>query len=102
MVSVVFKQFDRLDVLINNGGIYKPERMINPNGLEATFVINYLTPFLITNLLLNLLKNSESARIVNVASRVQSNHIDLDDLQLEKGYIGVKAYAKSKSALIFF
>ncbi len=102
MVSDVFDRFNSLDVLINNAGVYKSKRQITQEGLEETFAINYIAPFLITNLLINLLKKAESSRIVNVVSRVQSNHFDFNDLHFEGDYTGVKAYAKSKTALILF
>ena len=102
MVSEIYDRFKRLDALINNAGVIRPERTINKDGLEETFAINYLAPFLLTNLLLELLKKGKSSRIVNVVSRVQSNQLDFKDLQLEKGYTAVKAYAKSKTALVLF
>ncbi len=102
MVSRIYERFDRLDVLINNAGVVRSERRVNQDGLEETFAINYIAPFFLTNLLLDLLKKGKSSRIVNVVSRVQSNQLDFEDLQLEKGYTTVKAYAKSKTALIMF
>jgi NAD(P)-dependent dehydrogenase (short-subunit alcohol dehydrogenase family) len=102
MASEIHDKFDKLDILINNAGVYRSKLIYNQNGLEETFVVNYLAPVLLSNLLLDLLKKAESGRIVNVASQVHSNHIDFDDLQLEKGYTGVKAYANSKLALILF
>lgn len=102
MVAQLYNTYDHLDVLINNAGIIRDERAITQEGVEETFAINYIAPFLITNLLLDLLKKGNSSRIVNVASRVQSNHLDLDDFPFEKGYTAVKAYARSKSALIMF
>jgi len=102
MVNTIYDRFNKLDVLINNAGVYRSERNITPEGLEETFAINYVAPFLLSNLLLDLLKNTKSSRIVNVVSRVQSNHFNLNDLQFEKNYTGVKAYAKSKTALILF
>lgn len=102
MANRIYEKFDRLDVLINNAGIIRHERTINQDGLEETFAINYLAPFYLTNLLLDLLKKGNASRIVNVASRVHSNQFDFNDLQLEEGYTAVKAYAKSKTALILF
>lgn len=102
MVSYIYDRFDRLDVLINNAGVIRSERRISQEGLEETFAINYVAPFILTKLLLDLLKKGKSGRIVNVVSRVQSNQLDFEDLQLEKGYTAVKAYAKSKTALILF
>ncbi|MFX1320539.1 MAG: SDR family NAD(P)-dependent oxidoreductase [Promethearchaeota archaeon] len=102
MVSDIYNRFNRLDVLINNAGVYRSERSITQDGLEETFAINYVAPFLLTNLLIDLLRNTKSSRIVNVVSRVQSNHFDFKNLNFEKGYTGVKAYAKSKTALVLF
>ena len=102
MVSNIYERFDRLDVLINNAGVIRSERMINQEGLEETFAINYVAPFFLTKLLLDLLKKGKSSRIVNVVSRVQSNQLNFEDLQLENGYTAVNAYAKSKTALIMF
>ncbi|MFX1496998.1 MAG: SDR family oxidoreductase [Promethearchaeota archaeon] len=102
MVNKIKSKFDRLDVLINNAGVYKPERSITEEGFETTFAVNYMAPFLLTKLLMDMLKKSESGRIVNVVSRVHSNHFDFKNLQLERGYTGVKAYANSKTALILF
>jgi len=102
MVSNIYERFDRLDVLINNAGVIRSERRVGQEGLEETFAINYVAPFFLTDLLLDLLKKGKSSRIVNVVSRVQSTQLDFEDLQLEKGYTAVKAYAKSKTALIMF
>ena len=102
MTNIINNNYDRLDILINNAGVFKPERSLTEEGFESTFAVNYIAPFLLTNLLLESLKKSESGRIVNVVSRVHSNHFNLNDLQFEIGYTGVKAYAKSKTALILF
>ncbi|MFX1394877.1 MAG: SDR family oxidoreductase [Promethearchaeota archaeon] len=102
MAYQIKEKYERLDVLINNAGVYRQNRQLTEEGLEETFAINYIAPFLLTNLLLDSLKKANSSRIVNVASQVQSNHLDLDNLQFEKGYTGVKAYASSKTCLILF
>jgi NAD(P)-dependent dehydrogenase (short-subunit alcohol dehydrogenase family) len=102
MGNMLHERFDHLDVLINNAGIYRSERKITNDGSEETFMVNYIAPFYLTNLLIDLLKNSEAARIVNVVSQVQSNHLDFENLQFERGYTGVKAYAHSKTCLIMF
>ncbi|MFX0043250.1 MAG: SDR family oxidoreductase [Candidatus Hodarchaeota archaeon] len=102
MVSDIYDRFNRLDVLINNAGVYRSKRSITPEGLEETFAVNYVAPFLLTNHLIDLLKKGKSSRIINVASRVHSNKFDFNNLQFESGYTGVKAYAKSKTALILF
>ena len=102
MVSSIYENFNKINVLINNAGVVRLKRTINQDGLEETFAINYLAPFLLTNQLLDLLTEGKPSRIVNVVSRVQSNQINYEDLQLEKGYTAVRAYAKSKTALILF
>ena len=102
MVRYLYDNFNKLDVLINNAGAIHSERKISPEGIEETFAINYVAPFLLTNLLLDLLKKANSSRIINVVSRVHSNQVNFKDLQLEKGYSPVKAYANSKTALILF
>jgi NAD(P)-dependent dehydrogenase (short-subunit alcohol dehydrogenase family) len=96
----------RLDVLINNAGIgtrRKDEtgRSLSRDGHELRFAVNYLSHFLLTELLLPLLKRSAPARIVNVASAGQQP-IDFDDVMLERGYDGVRAYRQSKLAQILF
>jgi len=99
-----FKEtYPRLDVLINNAGVIRSERITTQDGLETTFAVNYLAYFLLTNLLLDVLKASAPSRIVNVASGEQRNGtIDFDDLQGEKGYKGAKAYSQSKLATVLF
>jgi NAD(P)-dependent dehydrogenase (short-subunit alcohol dehydrogenase family) len=102
MVNTISNKYEKLDVLINNAGLIKPERSVTQEGLETTFAVNYVAPFLLTNLLIDLLKKANSSRIVNVASQVQINHLDFDNLQYEVGYTQVKAYALSKTCLIMF
>ena len=96
-------KYSKLHVLINNAGLFNQRRHVTPDGYEATFAINYLAPFLLTNLLLPELKSSEPSRIVNVSSVAHYNgHIDFDDLNMEKTYGGWKAYQQSKLALVLF
>ncbi len=92
---------DRLDVLVNNAGVIAQERRESADGVELTFAVNYLSHFLLTNLLAPLLEDSAPARVVNVASMGQSP-IDLDDVMLESGYDGMTAYSKSKLAQVMF
>jgi NAD(P)-dependent dehydrogenase (short-subunit alcohol dehydrogenase family) len=94
---------DFLHVLLNNAGCVRLRRSLTADGFEATFQVNYLSPFLLTNLLLPLLKKSAPSRIVNVSSAAHySGHVDLGDLQLQKGYGVMRAYSLSKLALVLF
>jgi NAD(P)-dependent dehydrogenase (short-subunit alcohol dehydrogenase family) len=98
----VLKRFPRLDVLLNNAGILAQQRSVTVDGFEATFAVNHLAPFLLTNLLLPILQG-EPARIVNVSSMVHMRgHLDFDDLQLERGYSAYGAYGQSKLANVLF
>ncbi len=97
---------DRLDVLVNNAGIGagrrgETRRELSRDGFELRFAVNYLAPFLLTNLLLPLLKDSVPSRIVNVASAGQAP-TDFGDPMLERGYDGMRAYSQSKLAQITF
>lgn len=93
----------RLDVLVNNAGAMFPERKESVDGIEATLALNYLGHFLLTNLMLDTLKASAPARIVNVSSRSHARaKIDFDDLQFRSGYTGLRAYERSKLAIILF
>ena len=94
---------DRLDVLVNNaGGIYL-KREVTVDGVEMTFALNHLAYFLLTNLLLDLIKASAPARIVSVASAAhQGWTIQFDDLQGKGRYSGWRAYQQSKLANILF
>lgn len=95
--------YPQLHVLINNAGGANAQRKVTADGLEATFATNSLAPFLLTNLLLPLLKASAPARIVNVNSiQHRSGHIDFDDLQSEKDYELMRAYRQAKLANLFF
>ncbi len=94
---------DRLDVLVNNAGAFKTRRTETPDGIEKTLAVNHLAPFLLTNLLLDLLKESAPSRIINVSSDAQRlGKIDLDDLQSERRYRAFPVYGKSKLANIMF
>jgi len=91
----------RLDILINNAGAFFNARRETPYGVEKTFLINYVAPFCLTNLLLDTLKQSAPARIVNVSSEAHQNGaLDLDDLGFQRGFMGFKAYARSKLAMV--
>src|ERR1700730_3335222 len=99
-----FQHYTHLHVLINNAGAAFPgRRRETVDGLEMTFAVNYLAPFLLTNLLLDVLKASAPARIVTVSSNAQaSGSIQLDDLQAEKLYRPMRTYPQSKLAVVLF
>lgn len=103
-MATVFKdRYPRLDVLVNNAGAFFNSRIDTPYGVEMTFLVNHLSPFLLTNLLLNHLISSESARVVNVSSEGhKQDQMNFDDLGFAKRYFGMKAYARSKLANILF
>lgn len=97
------KTHGRLEILVNNAGIFLSDREVTVDGLERTFATNHLAYFLLTNLLLDLLKASAPARIVCVASEAErGGKIDFDDLQSERTYSGMKVYSQSKLANILF
>jgi NAD(P)-dependent dehydrogenase (short-subunit alcohol dehydrogenase family) len=96
-------RYSRLDVLVNNAGGIWMKRQVTADGLEMTFALNHLAYFLLTNLLLDVLKSSASPRIVNVASRAHSGaKLDFADLQNERRYSGWRAYTQSKLANVLF
>ena len=99
-----FKQrYTQLHILINNAGGMNAERKVTSEGLEATFATNYLAPFLLTHLLLDVLLASAPARIVNVSAVGHKiGKIDFTDLQGEHHYDALKAYTQSKLAQIYF
>lgn len=102
-ISETRERFDRLDGLINNAGVDVGQRQVTADGLELTFAVNYMAPFLITNGLLELLEASAPARVLNVASTgYKGGKLDFDDLQSERGFSGQRAYNSSKLALILF
>ena len=94
---------DRLDVLINNAGGIFLERQLSADGIEMTFALNHLNYFLLTNLLLDMLKASAPARVINVASDAHRfGPLDFDDLQSERSYSAFGVYGRSKLANILF
>jgi NAD(P)-dependent dehydrogenase (short-subunit alcohol dehydrogenase family) len=103
MAAEIRERHDRLHVLINNAGTFEPERRITEDGLEKTFAVNYLAQFLLTHELLDLMKRSSPARVINVASIAHWNgSMDWSNLQGERRYEGFDAYARSKLAVVLF
>lgn len=95
-------RFDRIDVLINNAGVFKKERLLSQDGIELTFAVNHLSYYLLTGMLLDLVRESDYARIVNVASQAHASKLDFGNLQGEKFYEGYDAYSRSKLCNILF
>ena len=103
MAAEVLDVYPRLDVLMNNVGGFWAHRHVTADGLEHTFALNHLAPFLLTSLLLDRLIASAPARIVTVSSGAQSlGSIDFDDLMGERKYSGQRAYNQSKLANVMF
>jgi NAD(P)-dependent dehydrogenase (short-subunit alcohol dehydrogenase family) len=96
-------RYPRLDVLVNNAGAFFFSRRESSYGIEMTLLVNHVAPFLLTNLLLDLLQASAPARIVNVSSDGHKMaNMDLTDLGCSHGYQGLRAYARSKLATLLF
>lgn len=103
LAEAVYARHDRLDVLINNAGGVNKTRRLTVDGIEATFAVNHLGYFLLTNLLTDLLVGSAPARVVTVASAGhRSGTLDFDDLGYERGYSIMRAYTRSKLANVLF
>src|SRR6266700_2484108 len=103
LAAQVLEAYPRLDVLVNNAGGFWAHRHITADGLERTFALNHLAPFLLTNLLLDRLTSSAPARIVTVSSGAHARgRIDFDDLQGERNYSGQRAHSQSKLANVMF
>jgi NAD(P)-dependent dehydrogenase (short-subunit alcohol dehydrogenase family) len=99
--------YDRIDVLVNNAGIYNGTRETTIEGVEKTLAVNHLAPFLLTHLLRDRLEQTAraegQARIVNVGSEAHRGaRIDFNDLQGEDEYSGIQAYGQSKLANVLF
>lgn len=96
-------RYPRLDVLLNNAGLIIDRRQVTEDGLEATMATNHFAPFLLTNLLLDVMKATGPARIINVSSDAHAaGKLDFDDLQSERSFIGFRVYGTSKLANILF
>jgi retinol dehydrogenase-12 len=103
-LAQAFKErHDRLDVLVNNAGLILSKRTQTPDGIETTLAVNHLAPFLLTNLLLDVLKKSAPSRVITVSSEARRRaEIDFDDLQSERHYRAFQVYGMTKLANILF
>lgn len=97
-------RYQKLDVLINNAGVMKKQGVLSVDGFEMNFAVNHLAPFLLTNLLLDILKKSAPSRIINVSSAAHKMaKLDFDDLQCEDKKLRLmRIYGNSKLALMLF
>jgi NAD(P)-dependent dehydrogenase (short-subunit alcohol dehydrogenase family) len=99
----VRNQTERLDLLVNNAGVFMKERILTEDGFETTFATNHLAPFMLTGQLLGTLERARAARIINVASMAhEGGRLDFDNLQGELFFDGFSAYALSKLANVLF
>ena len=95
-------KYDKLHVLINNAGVWDFKRRESKDGIENIFATNYLAPFLMTNLLLDILKKSSPSRVINVTSGMHYGTINFDDIEFKQKFSGAKAYRQSKLGLILY
>jgi NAD(P)-dependent dehydrogenase (short-subunit alcohol dehydrogenase family) len=103
LATELLARYPRIHVLVNNAGIVNLHRTLTVDGIEAVLAVNHLAYFLLTNLLLERLKASAPARVVNVASDAHRwGRLDLDDLGHERGYRAMRVYGTSKLANILF
>jgi retinol dehydrogenase-14 len=103
LADQVLQRLPRIDVLVNNAGGYWNTRHVTADGLERTFALNHLAPFLLTNLLWDRLRSSAPARVITVSSNAHAQgRIDFDDLQGGETYSGAQAYSQSKLANVLF
>lgn len=103
--AYINENFDKLDLLINNAGTVPKRRTLTPDHIEKTFAVNHLSHFLLTNLLMDLLKAAPGARVINVSSEMHrrgARLFDPDDLQLEKNFSPLNAYGVTKLYNILF
>lgn len=102
-IHALAEQIADVDVLVHNAGVFMKTREVTIDGLETTFAVNHLAPFLLTHLLLPRLQNKPDPRIVVVSSNAHNGgHIDLNDLQMERRFDGYRAYCNSKLMNVLF
>jgi NAD(P)-dependent dehydrogenase (short-subunit alcohol dehydrogenase family) len=103
LAAELLERHRKIDVLANNAGTYAHRRELTDDGHERTFAVNHLAPFLLTNLLLERLRPSPAPRVVVTTSELHRRGVlDFDDLELEHGWSGLRAYANSKLANVLF
>lgn len=102
MAEEIHSLTDRIDVLVNNAGVYRSGRVITPDGLEETFAVNHMAPFILTHLIFDLIRKSPAGRVVTVSSMIHADSIDFDNLQGEQYFDGSYAYSLSKLCNVLF
>lgn len=100
LASQVKERVGRLDVLINNAGLAAAKRQLTDDGIESNFAVNVVAPFLLTHLLLDSLKCSQSARVITLMGGDVPNQLDIDNLQGERSFDGLNSYSQSKLAML--
>jgi NAD(P)-dependent dehydrogenase (short-subunit alcohol dehydrogenase family) len=103
LAAEILARHPRIDVLANNAGAIYASRQLAVDGLELTWAVNHLAPFLLTNLLLDRIRESTPARIVTTSSGAhRGSRIPFDDIKAERGYRGFARYGQTKLANILF
>jgi NAD(P)-dependent dehydrogenase (short-subunit alcohol dehydrogenase family) len=103
LASEALARYPKIDILINNAGAMHTARQVTEDGIELTWAVNHLAPFLLTTLLLDRLKASAPSRVITTGSEAHHGaHIPFDDLNAEKSYRGFGRYKESKLANILF
>jgi NAD(P)-dependent dehydrogenase (short-subunit alcohol dehydrogenase family) len=102
LAEKIHGSFSRIDVLINNAAAMFADREVTPEGLEKTFAINHLAPFILTHLVLDLIRAAPAGRILNASSGFHSRTLDFSNLQGERRYNWLGAYTRSKLCNILF
>ena len=93
-------KYARLDVLLNNAGLAASSRQLTENGIESNFAVNVIAPFLLTHLLMDSLKASPSARVINLMGGDIPAKLEMDNLQAERSFDGLNSYSQSKLAMM--
>jgi len=102
LAGAINDAYPRIDVLVNNAGAVFARRELTADGIEKTFAVNHLAPFLLTNLLLDRIRAAAAGRVITVTSGTYSSALDFDNLQSEKGHHFLGAYFRSKLENVLF
>jgi NAD(P)-dependent dehydrogenase (short-subunit alcohol dehydrogenase family) len=101
LAAAITAKYPRLDVLVNDAAVFVSKRIVTPDGLELMFATNYLGPFLLTRLLLPALEGARPARVINVSAPSSMMPV-FEDLQWERSFTPIGAYAASKASDLLF